>query len=460
MPNFSTHIHRLLADTFTPVGVYLTLRDRFADTILLESSEYGSRENSFSFLCFQSLLAFQVKEGRISIRGDDLELYPDLTVPEALDAFMDSIRLTGEPLGLKFNGIFGYTGFEAVKHFDTLQPNSAKPGDGIPEMQYNFFRYILVFNHFKQEAYLVENVPNGETAQPEKILTLLERPIPAKFGFERTGEEQTDLSGEEFKSLVDRCKKHCKRGDVFQMVISRKFRQQFQGDEFNVYRALRSINPSPYLFYFDYGSYKIFGSSPEAQLRVQDGIAQIHPIAGTYPRSGEDAIDKARALELAADPKENAEHVMLVDLARNDLARNTQSVKVSRFREVQYFSHVLHLVSQVEGVLPPEQSAVQIFADSFPAGTLSGAPKYRALELIDEMEPVKRGFYGGAIGYFGFDGNLNHAILIRSFLSKGGELHYQAGAGIVIDSQPEKELKEVDHKLAALKRALEMAEGI
>ena len=244
------------------------------------------------------------------------------------------------------------------------------------------------------------------------------------------------------------------------MVLSRRFSQDFKGDEFNVYRALRSINPSPYLFYYDYSTYRIFGSSPEAQMVVHEGIAEIHPIAGTFRRTGDDIKDQELAIKLLEDPKENAEHIMLVDLARNDLSKNCHEVKVTNYKEVQFFSHVIHLVSKVTGAINAGVSGYQIFADTFPAGTLSGAPKYRALQLIDEYEPTTRSFYGGGLGMIKLNGDLNHAIIIRSFLSKNNKLYYQAGAGIVIDSNPESELQEVHNKLAALKKALEMSESL
>lgn len=259
---------------------------------------------------------------------------------------------------------------------------------------------------------------------------------------------------------MKKAKEHCFRGDVFQLVLSRRFFQNFKGDEFNVYRTLRSINPSPYLFFFDYGDFKIFGSSPEAQLIVQDGKAEIHPIAGTFKKTGDDKKDLISAKELAKDPKENSEHVMLVDLARNDLSRNGTNVVVEKNREIQFYSHVIHLVSKVTCKMKTTTNTFRVVADTFPAGTLSGAPKHKALQLIDKYEKIKRNFYGGAIGYMDFNGNFNHAIIIRSFLSLNNQLHYQAGAGIVADSIPESELQEVYNKLGALDKALIQAEKI
>ncbi|MBE7179038.1 MAG: anthranilate synthase component I family protein, partial [Mucilaginibacter polytrichastri] len=250
------------------------------------------------------------------------------------------------------------------------------------------------------------------------------------------------------------------RGDVFQIVPSRAFSQRFTGDEFNVYRALRSINPSPYLFYFDYGNFKLFGSSPEAQLTINKGEATIYPIAGTFKRTGSDTEDAEIALQLKNDPKESAEHVMLVDLARNDLSRHCDDVEVQAFKEVQFYSHLVHLVSKVSGKLRLGVDSFSVVADTFPAGTLSGAPKYRAMEIIDQNEPHLRSFYSGALGFMGFNGDFNHAIMIRSFLSKENTLNYQAGAGIVTASDPETELQEVNNKIAALRKALIEAEHL
>jgi anthranilate synthase component 1 len=259
--------------------------------------------------------------------------------------------------------------------------------------------------------------------------------------------------------MVSKAKAHCQRGDVFQMVLSRRFSQQFKGDEFNVYRALRSINPSPYLFYFDYGNYKIFGSSPEMQLKTEGNKATINPIAGTFKRTGDDIKDEQLAADLLKDDKENSEHVMLVDLARNDLSKNTRNVRVSRMKDIQFYSHVIHIVSNVEGTMYDGDSALKVLGDTFPAGTLSGAPKNKAIRLIDQYEPTSRGFYGGCIGFIGINGETNHAITIRSFLSQGDTLHYQAGAGIVNESDEEKELAEVNNKLEALRRAIYTAEN-
>jgi len=314
----------------------------------------------------------------------------------------------------------------------------------------------IVFNHHKDELFIIRNSSNGNENDFEKIEALLKNNDFPSFKFNTESKEKSTTSDEEYKELVTKAKNHCKRGDVFQLVLSKQFSQTFKGDEFNVYRALRSINPSPYLFYFDYGNFKIFGSSPEAQLIINDNKAQIHPIAGTYLRTGNDELDREAAIKLTKDPKENSEHVMLVDLARNDLSRSTKKVRVDTFKEIQYFSHVIHLVSKVEGEIKDQHKSIQVFADTFPAGTLSGAPKYKAMELIDKYEKNNRGFYGGAIGFIKLNGDINHAILIRSFMSINNTLMYQAGAGIVIDSDEETELQEVKNKSEALRKAISL----
>jgi anthranilate synthase component 1 len=329
-------------------------------------------------------------------------------------------------------------------------------------MQYHLYRYIIAIDHFKNELYIFHNKPESEQDDSglAKIEDLIKNKNFPEYSFKSDAAEQSNLTNEGFIAIVEKMKQHIYRGDVFQIVPSRAFSKKFTGDEFNVYRALRSINPSPYLFYFDYGDFRIFGSSPEAQITIKDRTACIFPIAGTFKRSGDDEKDAIIAYDLKNDPKESAEHVMLVDLARNDLSRHCEQVEVKAFKEVQYYSHLIHLVSQVRGQLLPGVASYKVVADTFPAGTLSGAPKYRAMEIIDENENIKRSFYSGAIGYLGFNGDFNHAIMIRSFLSKSNTLHYQAGAGIVAGSVPESELKEVDNKIAALRKAIEMAEEI
>ena len=358
-------------------------------------------------------------------------------------------------------GLFGYTAFDAVQFFDTITLNNADSADPvIPLMRYRLYQYVIAFNHFKDELIICENIIAGVESELSIVESLIKSKDVPVFPFKAKGEESSNMTDEAYKEMVQKGIQRCMRGDVFQIVLSRRFQQSFTGDEFNVYRSLRSVNPSPYLFFFDYGDYKLMGSSPEAQLIIQNGKAIVHPIAGTFKRSGDDMVDQLMAEKLLLDAKENAEHVMLVDLARNDLSRACDDVVVSQYRQVQYYSHVIHLVSEVTGKVRKDQNPFELLAKTFPAGTLSGAPKFKAMEIIDSYEPTARSYYGGGIGFMGFDGSCNHAIMIRTFLSRNNELVYQAGAGVVAASVPENELQEVNNKLNALKKAIEIAEEI
>jgi anthranilate synthase component I len=453
-----------LADTITPVQLYLKLRDVFPGAILLESGDSKAHENSRSYIALEPIAGFVVQQGQVqeSINGLPTHSYPigsEGAVMLALKRFMDSFEVPATP-GIA-NGMFGYCAYDAIQYFEEIDlvQRPAGPSD-IPEMRYHLYRYVIAIDHFRNRLQILENDLGHAPSRLPELTALLQRNDFPSYPFKTKGNESSTLTDAEYLALVQKGIAHCKRGDVFQIVLSRRFAQEFQGDDFNVYRCLRSINPSPYLFYFDYGSYRILGSSPEAQLVVKDGKATIHPIAGTFRRTGDDAGDRELAEALARDPKENAEHVMLVDLARNDLGRSTSKVQVETFKEVQYFSHVIHLVSKVTGILSVGQHGLQVFADAFPAGTLSGAPKHRAMQLIAQYEPQRRGCYGGAVGFLGFDGSLNTAIIIRSFVSQHHTLYYQAGAGIVAASHPESEVQEVHHKLAALKRAILSAQTI
>ncbi len=453
---------KILADTLTPIGVYLKLRDQFQNSFLLESSDYHAKENHFSFICFDPLIDFIVDQQKIKIRGEGLDkefaVDNETSIIQEFQRLIDLFDIEDHS---NINGFFGYTSYDAVKYFETIEVGNKKKQEYmIPEMYYSFFRYIIQIDHFKNELTIIENLFEKDQSNLVKIENLLKSKSHPSYHFTLNGNESSNCSDEEYKELVKKGKYHCQQGDVFQIVLSRQFSQNFSGDEFNVYRALRSVNPSPYLFYFDFGNYKLFGSSPEAQLKIENGKAIINPIAGTFKRTGNDQKDHELAIKLSNDPKENAEHTMLVDLARNDLSRNGNEVKVTTYKETQFYSHVIHLVSEVEGRLEKDAHSLQMFADTFPAGTLSGAPKYRAMQLIDEYENQSRGFYGGAIGIFGFDGSVNHAITIRSFLSKQNTLYFQAGAGIVVSSKEESELQEVNNKLGALKHALKLAEKI
>jgi len=442
---YNTQITNQLADMLTPVSAYLRIRNVFSTSLLLESTDYHSSQNAKSFICCDPLSTFTVN----SVQKDAANQLQDLLHTLQPHNQVSSV----------FNGLFGYTTFDAVQCFENIQFNARKKNDGIPLMRYDFFRFIIVINHFNDRLTIVENIPEGEESRQSTIQEILKQPVPQIASFKKEGNTRSNLTDQDFKAMVIQGKHHCKVGDVFQVVPSRRFTQSFEGDSFQVYRSLRSINPSPYLFYYDYEEFQVLGSSPEAQLVITNKVAEIHPIAGTFKRTGNDLDDAKKAAALLEDEKENAEHVMLVDLARNDLSIHTENVQVKNFKDVQYFSHVIHLVSKVTGHLK-EDNAIQVFARTFPAGTLSGAPKYKALEIIDKLEPTARGFYGGAIGFFGFNGNINHAITIRSFLAKENKLHYQAGAGVVIGSNPEKENQEIYNKLGALGKALEEAEEL
>ncbi len=462
MFQLTTTYKKLLADTITPVSVYLKIRDKYPNSLLLESSDYHASNNSFSYICCNPIASIKIENGLL------LEAFPDgssneipitqeLNVPERIQEFSQQFQC--ETSNFKFinSGLFGYIAYDGVQYFEDIKIAKKKGNLNLPDVYYAVYQNIIAINHFNNEAYIFDHNFNTENNLKE-IEQILKVKNFATYNFKRQQEVVSNLTDEEFREHVSLGKKHCQRGDVFQLVLSRRFSQAFKGDEFNVYRALRSINPSPYLFYFDYGNFKIFGSSPEAQLIVKEGQAEIHPIAGTFKRTGNDEQDAVLAKELALDKKENAEHVMLVDLARNDLSRHSSQVKVETFREIQFFSHVIHLVSKVTGIKKKNTSTMQIVADTFPAGTLSGAPKHSAMSLIEKYENVNRSAYGGAIGFMDFNGNFNHAIIIRSFVSKNHQLHYQAGAGIVSGSEEENELQEVFNKLGALTKALEIAE--
>jgi anthranilate synthase component I len=463
---FKPVVRKILADTVTPVSIYLRLRSLYPKAILLESSDYHGHENAYSFICFNPVAFFTVNGGHVSkeIPGREKEMFrlsEDIKLHDELDAFFRLFDVQSDEIEIPANGLFGYINFDAVQHFENIRFTAPKKeGYQIPEVKYCFYKYVVAIDHHKNQIHMVENLREGETSQIDYIHHLLINLNFSTGKFSTLESETSNITDEEYRQMVTKGKEHCYRGDVFQIVLSRQFSQQYEGDDFNVYRALRSINPSPYLFYFDYGTYRIFGSSPEAELRIKNNKAYIHPIAGTFRRTGNDEQDRELAAQLSKDPKENAEHVMLVDLARNDLSRNASHVEVETYREVQFYSHVIHLVSQVSGELTEGTNLIKVLGETFPAGTLSGAPKYKALELIDRYENQNRGYYGGCIGYLGFDGSVNHAIMIRSFLSKNNRLFYQAGAGIVAGSKEESELQEVNNKLAALKKAIEMAKEI
>jgi len=456
----------LLADIITPVSIYLRIRDIYPNSLLLESSDYHGNENSYSFICMKPIAGFEADMGFVT------ETYPDgssivneikdkQTFNTRFSAFMNSFIQSDLPTDIPVNGLFGYLSYDAVEYFEKIE--SKHRSDHlykIPDARYNLYKYIIAINHYQNTLQIIENQINGESGEIGRIESLLNSRNVAIYSFNTVGDEEHNMSDEQYKAMVIKGKEHCFLGDVFQVVLSRQFSRKFKGDEFNVYRTLRSINPSPYLFYFDYGNYKIFGSSPEAHLKINRGKAYINPIAGTFRRTGNDESDKLLAQQLSADQKENAEHVMLVDLARNDLSRHAGNVKVESYREVQFYSHVIHLVSAVSGELKEGTTTADMMSATFPAGTLSGAPKYMAMKIIDKCENQRRGYYGGAIGFLDFRGQFNHAIMIRTFLSKANTLYYQAGAGIVASSEEEKELQEVNNKLGALRKAIDLAKDI
>lgn len=465
----TTNVKRLLADVYTPVGIYLRLRDRFRDTVLLESTDSHAAENSYSFICINAIAGIEIsntKDVESKLPGQKPEtaaIKNVADVPKLIWEFMQRFNSSSDSTKeAKFaQGLYGYTTFDAVQFFDTIELPTANSNQPIiPLMRYRLYQYVIAFNHFKDELFICENVIPGLESELPVVESLIRSKDVPVYPFRLKGGETSNMTNDEYMDMVKKGIQSCHRGDVFQIVLSRRFKQGFTGDEFNVYRSLRSINPSPYLFFFDYGDYKLMGSSPESQLIIQNGKAIVHPIAGTYKRSGDDEIDQRETEKLLKDAKENAEHVMLVDLARNDLSRVCDEVSVAHYRQVQYYSHVIHLVSEVTGKVRKDSNPFELMAKTFPAGTLSGAPKFKAMELIDSYEPTARSYYGGAIGFMGFDGSCNHAIMIRTFLTKNNTLTYQAGAGVVAASNPASELQEVNNKLGALKKAIELAETL
>lgn len=461
----NTIVKKQLSDVYTPVGLYMNLRKVFKRSVLLESNDMANPELSRSFIGLDPIAGFVVVDGIVYLHHLDgsVEDLPAHNVGDVSDRFKDflkSIEVSGElPKGM-INGLFGHTNFEAVQYFDSLKFDPAKKKTNIPDMQYWVYRHLIGFDHYKNTMIMVENVPEGEDSRMSSLEVLMGSTSNKMAHFELDGKETSNLTDQEFKDLVTVGKHHCQVGDVFQIVFSRQFQQKYKGDDFSVYRVLRSVNPSPYLFYFDYDGYRLFGSSPEAQMIIKDKVATVNPIAGTYRRTGNDKEDTIQAQKLTEDPKETAEHIMLVDLARNDLGRHSTSVRVKDLMNIEYFSHVIHLVSRVDGDLEEGTNPITVFGDTFPAGTLSGAPKYKAIQLIDKYENQNRSFYGGGIGFIDFNGEMNQAILIRSFLSKDDTLFYQAGAGIVAASQEENELQEVNNKLGALTKALAEVERL
>lgn len=459
--NYKTHSKQVLGDLHTPVSIYLKVRDMYPQSALMESSDFHAGENSMSYIALCPLASIGINSGIVTVAYPDgthkEEILTEHFTPEhAINNFIGQIKVTGAHS--QVCGLYGYTTFNAVKYFEHIPvKESHDEQNDAPDLLYILYKYVLVFNHFKNELTLVEMLSDGEESELDQLESAIENRNFASYNFAINGPVTSPITDEEHKANVRKGIAHCMRGDVFQIVLSRRFIQPYVGDDFKVYRALRSINPSPYLFYFDFGGYRIFGSSPETHCKIEKEHAYIDPIAGTTKRTGDALKDKELAEALLADPKENAEHVMLVDLARNDLSRNCHDVQVVFYKEPQYYSHVIHLVSRVSGLLDASTNPIKTFIDTFPAGTLSGAPKVRAMQLISEIEPHNRGAYGGCIGFIGLNGELNQAITIRTFVSRNNELWFQAGGGIVAHSRDEYELQEVNNKLGALKKAIDLA---
>lgn len=460
-----TRTIQLPADLNTPVGIYLKIRDLFPQSILLESSDYHTSQNSISIIGVEPIGHFKVINNTIEILKPGKEperqnIEHGEQVMESLKQYIacyDNLKLDA-PL---INGLLGYTGYDAVQYFEPAVKISKKEEalKYIPDIYYILFRFIIQVNHFRNEMTITENQYGNSPSGLDHIISVLKNTDIVQYNFFSKDKVSSTLDDNAFKEIINKCIGHCKRGDVFQIVPSRRYSQEYTGDDFNVYRALRSVNPSPYLFYFDFGSFRIFGSSPETHLRIKNGCAWIDPIAGTFKRTGDDAQDKELAEALLKDSKENAEHIMLVDLARNDLSRSGGKVEIEYLKQIQFYSHVIHMVSCVKAVLPPDSDIFKLYASTFPAGTLTGAPKVRAMQIIDELEPHARKIYGGCIGYIGFDNSMNQAITIRSFLSAENKLFFQSGMGIVAHSSPELELQEAQNKLGALRVAIDKAKN-
>ena len=458
---YTTTSKTILADLYTPVGVYMRLRDLYPQSALMESSDYHDQSNSRSFIGINPMASVAIGHGIATIGFPDgtteqHEINKEYGTADAIHALIDRIEVTGDDAAVC--GLYGYTSFNAVRYFEDIAvKDETQEKNDAPDVLYILYKVVIVFDHHNN---MLKVVTLGDASDIDSILKAMNKANVQAYDFHPVGDVRSTLTDDEHKENIRKGIKHCLRGDVFQIVLSRRFIQKFEGDDFKLYRALRSINPSPYLFYFDFGGFRIFGSSPETHCRIEGRRAYIDPIAGTTKRTGDAEADRKGAEYLRNDPKENAEHVMLVDLARNDLSRNCHDVKVDFYKDLQYYSHVIHLVSRVSGELDADKDPIKAFIDTFPAGTLSGAPKVRAMQLISEYEPHNRGAYGGCIGYIGLDGSLNQAITIRTFVSRNGELWFQAGGGIVAKSDVEYELQEVNNKLGALRKAIEKAEQL
>jgi anthranilate synthase component 1 len=468
--NYTTQTRKILADLYTPVGVYMRLRDIYPQSALMESSDYHGTENSRSFIGVHPIASIAVGHGVVTatypdgrVEEKELPAFGEgkgekckLAISKAFNNFIQAFHVEGE--GSECCGLYGFTTFNAVRYFENIPvKDTTMEKNDAPDIYYIMYKNIIVFDHFNNTMQLITL---GEEAELDALMKAINKANVKPYDFHPVGETTSTLTDEEHKANIRRCIQHCLRGDVFQIVVSRRFVQKYEGDDFKLYRALRSINPSPYLFYFDFGGFRIFGSSPETHNRIVGDNAFIDPIAGTTKRTGNMEQDRKAAEFLRNDPKENAEHVMLVDLARNDLSRNCHGVKVDFYKDMQFYSHVIHLVSRVSGTLDEQADHIKAFIDTFPAGTLSGAPKVRAMQIISELEPHNRGAYGGCIGFIGLNGDLNQAIVIRTFISRNGELWFQAGSGVVAKSNDQYELEECNNKLGALTKAIHIAEEL
>lgn len=465
MKKIRQYTRTIPADLETPVGIYLKIRDLYPQSALLESSDYHASQNAVSFIGVKPIGSFKVENEQVVMNYPDGETIRkniaggNADVIDELRGYIESFEIEREDGKQLPNGLLGYTAYDAVRYFESVGISGRQQRFAdVPDMYYVLYRYLIQVDHYKNEMTIVENRPEGSAAGTDELIAVLHNNNMAQYPFKAADDLESSMSDGDFIEAVRKCTGHSLRGDVFQIVPSRRFSRGFSGDEFNVYRALRCINPSPYLFYFDFGNFKVFGSSPETHLRISGRTAYIDPIAGTFRRTGDEEKDRRLADELLADEKENAEHIMLVDLARNDLSRSGGRVSIEFLKQIQYYSHVIHMVSRVKAELPEGADHYRLFADTFPAGTLSGAPKVRAMQIIDAVEPHSRLLYGGCIGYLGFNGDINQAITIRSFLSHGGRLYSQAGAGIVARSKAESELQETRNKLGALSKAITYAE--
>nr|WP_294740530.1 anthranilate synthase component I family protein [Prevotella sp.] len=468
--NYTTQTREILADLYTPVGVYMRLRDIYPQSALMESSDYHGTENSRSFIGVHPIASIAVGHGMVTatypdgrVEEKELPAFGEgkgekckLAISKAFNDFIQAFHVEGE--GSECCGLYGFTTFNAVRYFENIPvKDTTMEKNDAPDIYYIMYKNIIVFDHFNNTMQLITL---GAEAELDALMKAINKANVKPYDFHPVGETTSTLTDEEHKANIRRCIQHCLRGDVFQIVVSRRFVQKYEGDDFKLYRALRSINPSPYLFYFDFGGFRIFGSSPETHNRIVGDNAFIDPIAGTTKRTGNMEQDRKAAEFLRNDPKENAEHVMLVDLARNDLSRNCHGVKVDFYKDMQFYSHVIHLVSRVSGTLDEQADHIKAFIDTFPAGTLSGAPKVRAMQIISELEPHNRGAYGGCIGFIGLNGDLNQAIVIRTFISRNGELWFQAGSGVVAKSNDQYELEECNNKLGALTKAIHIAEEL